>query len=144
MFYNDRYPKPPTPRVATPTPEELQAAENARLLAEEAALRAELGLDIEDVGAAESAAELEQPIVEEIPQEPIKQPTPPPPPPFEYDKDLPPEGAEVPYVKNFEAVVLAVINEEAAEANADSKPSDAASSDTGTDLKPADDATATV
>lgn len=54
------------------------------------------GQPIVPVAAAEAEAAAEVPVV---PAEPEKLKTPPPPPPFEYAKDLPPEGAEVPFVK---------------------------------------------
>lgn len=38
----------------------------------------------------------------EVPPEPeVPKGPPPPPPPFEYAIDLPPEGAEVPFVRNY-------------------------------------------
>ncbi|XP_015032396.2 golgin candidate 5 isoform X2 [Drosophila willistoni] len=107
-FYNDRNPKPPTPE---PTEEDLAriaAAEAAKAAAQAAA--EEAALSGGDVGAdgVEGAApvangEAVAPAEEVVPAEPVKEPTPPPPPPFEYAIDLPPEGAEVPYVKNCEA-----------------------------------------
>ncbi|XP_064551474.1 adventurous-gliding motility protein Z isoform X5 [Drosophila montana] len=108
-FYNDRYPKPPTPEL---TEEEIAAKEAARraaaareaakLAGEEAAAAApgEEGQAIE-IAAVDGTAVAEADVP--IPAEPVKEPTPPPPPPFDYNIDLPPEGAEVPYVKNFEA-----------------------------------------
>ncbi|XP_030375973.1 microtubule-associated protein futsch isoform X4 [Scaptodrosophila lebanonensis] len=109
-FYNDRYPKPPTPEL---TEEEIAAIAAARAAADAAAAAAaaaaEAGEAIGEAvdGLAEGVARpegvAEAAVGEEaavVPSEPVKEPTPPPPPPFEYKIDLPPEGAEVPYVKN--------------------------------------------
>ncbi|XP_037946707.1 uncharacterized protein LOC119678753 isoform X5 [Teleopsis dalmanni] len=104
-FYTERNPKPPTPKLPTPTPEEIAAMEAAKAEAEAAAEAAAAGNGEAPTGEAavegvEGAAPVEAEVVPEAPKEPT--PPPPPPPPFEYSIDLPPEGAEVPYVKNYE------------------------------------------
>ncbi|XP_075145037.1 tropomyosin 1 isoform X1 [Haematobia irritans] len=116
-FYTPRNPKPPTPKLPTPTPEEIAAAEAAKAEAEEAAAvaaeaaaaaaaaagEAAEGGSPKAEGAAEGGAPAAgegAPVEPEKPKEPT--PPPPPPPPFEYAIDLPPEGAEVPFVKNYE------------------------------------------
>ncbi|XP_037946704.1 uncharacterized protein LOC119678753 isoform X2 [Teleopsis dalmanni] len=111
--YNDRNPKPPTPKLPTPTPEEIAAAEEAAAVARAAAEAAERGETEATliVGAVEGAAISD--VVGEVGvavELVIKEPTPPPPPPppFEYAIDLPPEGAEVPYVKNFEGIDIII------------------------------------
>ncbi|XP_075145042.1 tropomyosin 1 isoform X6 [Haematobia irritans] len=113
--YNDRHPKPPTPKLPTPTPEEIAAAEAAKEAAEAAAVaeaEASAAAEAQAAAAGEKAEGAQAdgaPVeggaatAETIPAEPERIPTPPPPPPFEYVIDLPPEGAEVPYVKNYEA-----------------------------------------
>ncbi|EDW38344.1 GL12543 [Drosophila persimilis] len=120
-FYNDRYPKPPTPEL---TEEDLariaeaeakaQAVAEAKAQAAEAkaqaaaALAEALAAGVDpatlDPALVEAATAGEEPVPIKIPTPPPKEPTPPPPPPppFEYSIDLPPEGAEVPYVKNAE------------------------------------------
>ncbi|KAL9901164.1 tropomyosin 1 isoform 3-T3 [Glossina fuscipes fuscipes] len=116
-FYTPRNPKPPTPKVPTPTPEELAAMEAAKAEAEaaaaaaaEAAAAAAAAGEAGEAGA-ESASKLVAEGIEGATTEggeaaaapPVKEPPPPPPPPpFEYAIDLPPEGAEVPFVKNYE------------------------------------------
>ncbi|XP_039949474.1 actin cytoskeleton-regulatory complex protein pan1 isoform X3 [Bactrocera tryoni] len=118
-FYTDRNPKPPTPKIPTPTPEEIAAAEEAAAAAEAAAKAAaeaaERGEAVESVAEGAPAAGEGAAVAAEVVPEPAKEPTPPPPPPppFEYAIDLPPEGAEVPYVKNFDPNAIPPPAEEA-------------------------------
>lgn len=106
ICYNDRHPKPPTPPPKDPTPpppkeptppqvegvitETISTVVNADGTTSEVTVVTVLGEGGQLVAAI-------APVEPEVPQGP-----PPPPPPFEYSKDLPPEGAEVPYVKNYE------------------------------------------
>lgn len=103
-FYSARNPKPPTPTpppmpTPPPEPEVIEGAAEAETSAEgEAPKEGEVA---EDGTKPEGANEVN---VEAVEAQPPKEPTPPPPPPppFEYAIDLPPEGAEVPYVKNYD------------------------------------------
>lgn len=105
ICYNDRHPKPPTPPPKDPTPPppkeptppQAEGAAEAVVTIVNAdgtviEVPATIGEDGQPIPIAAAA------IVEpEVPKGP-----PPPPPPFEYNKDLPPEGAEVPFVRNYE------------------------------------------
>lgn len=114
--YNDRHPKPPSPiKTKEDTPPQAEAAEGDAAAAE--VLLGEDGLPIpldedgkpillgpdgkpivlgEDGKPIEAVAE-PAPVEPEVPKGP-----PPPPPPFDYRLDLPPEAAEVPFVRNYE------------------------------------------
>lgn len=102
-FYSARNPKPPTPTpppMPTPPPEQ-EVTEESKIepdVVEESTKEgANAGEDLKPDGGSELSVE---PIEVPPPKEPT--PPPPPPPPFEYVIDLPPEGAEVPYVKNYD------------------------------------------
>ncbi|KAI9577196.1 hypothetical protein GQX74_005730 [Glossina fuscipes] len=97
--YNDRHPKPPTPQLPTPVHEEEKVV--ATVFAERATEEQEV-TDIIVQQVVMVSNNLQVDFIEKVPTESAILPTPPPPPPFEYALDLPPEGAEVPYVKNFE------------------------------------------
>lgn len=115
ICYNDRHPKPPTPPPKDPTPPPpkeptppqaegaivtettttvVQTIVNADGTTTEVSVvvAVVLGEDGQPIPVAAVGA-----VEPEVPKGP-----PPPPPPFEYSKDLPPEGAEVPFVKNYE------------------------------------------
>lgn len=116
MAYNDRHPKPKTPPPKTPPKEptppvptqaELDAAAAAAAagIVEGAIVTTTTTIVNEDgtvtevaVVAAVGVDGQPIPIVPEVPAEPPRKRTPPP---FEYSIDLPPEGSEVPYVKNY-------------------------------------------
>lgn len=103
--YNERHPKPPTPEqvklptppaLPTPPPESAQAAgEGGTIPGAEGAPAADGTTAVSTGGEATAAATVEP--EPEVPKGP-----PPPPPPFNYFLDLPAEGAEVPFVKNYE------------------------------------------
>uniref|UniRef100_A0A1A9W718 Tropomyosin n=1 Tax=Glossina brevipalpis TaxID=37001 RepID=A0A1A9W718_9MUSC len=100
--YNDRHPKPPTPRSPTPVPEEDKVTTTSTDGVEDEQA-------ITDIAAEEATItsnDLQMELIEEVPPEPAELAVPPPPPPFEYALDLPPEGAEVPYVKNYEKPIV--------------------------------------
>lgn len=110
-FYSARNPKPPTPTpppmpTPPPEPEVPEGAAEVEPSAEGDALGGEAVVDgTKTEGAIEvKAEEVEAP----APKEPT--PPPPPPPPFEYAIDLPPEGAEVPYVKNYDGPPIEAIS----------------------------------
>lgn len=96
MCYNDRHPKPPTPKLPTPPalptpPPEAAAADGTIPTAD--------GQTVDGVVVSGDAAAVVAAVVEPEPEVP-KGP-PPPPPPFDYFLDLPAEGAEVPFVRNY-------------------------------------------
>lgn len=114
ICYNDRHPKPPSPirsKPSTPPKDEAAPSDIA-----DAGAAAEVGPDGEPIEGGAAApgepgavvlGEDGLPIppadaVVEVPPEPeVPKGPPPPPPPFEYCIDLPPEGAEVPFVRNY-------------------------------------------
>lgn len=115
IVYNDRHPKPktpPPPKVPTPPPKEPTPPQPTAETTEPGATTTITNADgtvtvVQTTASGEPGAvvlgedgkpiEGTQPPAEpEVPKGP-----PPPPPPFEYSKDLPPEGAEVPFVKNY-------------------------------------------
>lgn len=117
ICYNDRHPKPPTPE---PTPAELRARAAALAASEDGGF--DLGGDdgvegqegvepgdealtpeqqAEKQAAEEAAAAAELAALEPVVV--VKEETPEPEPrPFDLLEDLPPEGAEVPFVRNYE------------------------------------------
>lgn len=100
--YNDRHPKPPTPEqpklptppaIATPPPEAAGVVVGPDGTVLQVVPSADgTGTEMVAVSVAQVAAE----VAPEVPKGP-----PPPPPPFDYFLDLPAEGAEVPFVKNY-------------------------------------------
>lgn len=107
-FYSARNPKPPTPTpppMPTPPPEPEVPEGAAEAEADSSAPNE--GDAAVDGSKPEGAIEVS---VEAAEAPPPKEPTPPPPPPppFEYAIDLPPEGAEVPYVKNYDGPPIEV------------------------------------
>lgn len=100
MCYNDRHPKPPTPeQVKLPTPPALPTPppEAANATGADGTVPT-VGVDgvVTEGAVAVNAAQVAGEPVAEVPKGP-----PPPPPPFDYFLDLPAEGAEVPFVKNY-------------------------------------------
>lgn len=114
ICYNDRHPKPPTPE---PTPAELRARAAALAADDEGGF--DLGGDdsiegeeateveltpeqtAENLAADEATAAAELAALEPVVV--VKEETPEPEPrPFDLLEDLPPEGAEVPFVRNYE------------------------------------------
>lgn len=116
MAYNDRHPKPPSPeRVHTgdtppkqPTPpaEEAAPAGAPALDADGNPIPVPEGGAPADAGdgaapPAEGAPEVVPGSPPHEPEPEVKGP-PPPPRPFDYRLDLPPDAAEVPFVRNYE------------------------------------------
>lgn len=95
--YNDRHPKPPTPKLPTPPALPTPPPEVATVAGGEVGAAPTVAADgsiiVAEGATAEAAIVVPEP---EVPKGP-----PPPPPPFDYFLDLPAEGAEVPFVKNY-------------------------------------------
>ncbi|XP_037036225.1 tropomyosin-1, isoforms 33/34 isoform X4 [Bradysia coprophila] len=99
--YNDRHPKPPTPKLPTPPALPTPPPEVATVAGGEVGAAPGVAADgsaiiVDGVATGESGAATAVVPEPEVPKGP-----PPPPPPFDYFLDLPAEGAEVPFVKNY-------------------------------------------
>lgn len=118
MAYNDRHPKPPSPeRVHTGDTPPKEPTPPAGATTEEGAAPAAPALDADGnpipvpegaapaadgaAAPADGAAEGKAATPPVEPEPEVKGP-PPPPPKFDYRLDLPPDAAEVPFVRNYE------------------------------------------